>query len=167
MKVFVSNDPELDDVASAWAIRTFNPEADGARFVAQPNDWDGTGMSADDLALKLAAGGRGITRPRPSDAPASSYFREIVERHASPCDRDALGDLIAYVEAPPTSHAEAEVLPDGSRSLVVAVLWAVSLDRVLSDLKASHRDNAGRIYEVMCHCFDGLLSLGLAVSAMR
>ena len=99
MRIFTHFNVDLDAVCSVWAAKQFVSGAAEATVEFRPANWDGAEMSEGDLAVDIAAGGRGMKGEKGENGIVHSCFASIVAGHASAEDRSALANLVRFVDA--------------------------------------------------------------------
>ncbi|RLA82373.1 MAG: hypothetical protein DRG31_07460 [Deltaproteobacteria bacterium] len=109
-RIFVRKNIDLDTICAIWAIRKFVAEKKPVQVLFRSENWKGTGMTDNDLAIGLHAGGKGIVTE-------GSVFSEVVRRFASEKDWAILKPLIRFVGK--TRHI---VLEDSAEPEIVASL---------------------------------------------
>ncbi len=76
-RIYTHLDLDVDTAASIWLWKRLFPE-ETWEVELKPATWDGSGMSADDVALELEAGGHGIRSRRLADGSVQSCFRVLL-----------------------------------------------------------------------------------------
>lgn len=116
MKIFTHFNVDLDAVGSVWAAREFILGAESASVEFRPANWDENGMSEDDLALDMEAGGRGMKGKKEADGIVHYCFASIVSQYASPADQAAPAKLVRFVDAQDSRDSAVKFLaPEASR----------------------------------------------------
>jgi len=145
-----------------WAAREFIPGARSATVEFRPANWDGNGMSENDLALDMEAGGYGMKGEKESDGTVHSCFASIVSQYASPADQEALANLVRFVDAQDSRGSAVKYLaPEASREAQDA-LAMTGLNAVVRALQATHPRNDAMVVERMSEILSGMLQAGRA-----
>lgn len=109
MIVYTHFNVDIDAMLAVWAVvrfvlhhTKFSPGTGSQSQVHikfKSADWDGSGMTENDIAIDILAGGRGIKGDALSDNKGyGSAFAKIMYEHAPEPVREALKDMIEFVE---------------------------------------------------------------------
>lgn len=162
MRIFTHMNVDLDAVCSVWAAQQFIHGAHNAQLAFRPADWDGTGMSEDDLALDIGAGGRGLKGEKGEDGIVHSCFATLVARYASPEEQSALASLVRFVDAQDAHGSAVKFLCPEMDTDVRAVFAATGINAVLRALQTVHTRNDVLVVDRMSEILTGMLKAGLA-----
>lgn len=162
MKIYTHFAVDLDAVCSVWAARQFIPGAKDAAVEFCPANWDGNGMTQDDLAVDISAGGRGMKGEQEESGIVHACFASIVSRYALPGDQQALAGLIRFVDAQDAHGSAVKFLaPEASRE-AQATIATTGLNAVLRALQVTHPRNDALVCERMSEILSGMLQAGRA-----
>jgi hypothetical protein len=168
MRIFTHLNVDLDATCSVWAARKYIPGAQQGEVEFRRADWNGEGMSEEDLALDLDAGGRGWKGEKREDGKISSCFGEIIARHAPANDQLALAPLVKFVEAQDAYGNAVEHLVPQAGKATIECLAATSLNAVLRAFQALYPRDDRKVVEKMSEVLDGILEQGrLRARAVR
>jgi hypothetical protein len=148
---------DLDAASSVWFYRRF--VAPGAEVMFQPANWDGAGLAEGDAALDLDCGIKGR---HGADGRVHSCLATLVEQYASPEDRQALADLVAYVDLQDATGSVVKALGI-LEPTAVRILSATGLNAIFRALKAEAPEADGELLERLAPLFDALLEQGRSV----
>jgi hypothetical protein len=181
---------DLDAVCSVWAAKQFIDGTQNAAVDFRAANWDGSEMAEGDLALDIAAGGRGMKGETGEGGIVHSCFASIVEQYASTADQLALANLVSFVDAQdahgsavkhllrprgdivydyergygadPEFFAESSYVAGQPSGEGVQVLAMTGLNAVLRAFQSTHPRNDSMVVERMSEVFSGMLKAGRA-----
>ena len=160
-KIFTHERVDLDAVCSLWAVLRFIPEARNAAICFRPANWDGAEMNADDIAVDMHAGGRGMKGRKEEKGTVHSCLALLVSRFASPEDQVALASLVAYVDADDVSGYPIKHLAPYLGSSARHVIEAIDLKAVLRAVnRSTHPRSDMAVVQSMFPILNGLLADG-------
>ena len=162
MTIFTHFSVDLDAVASVWFTRRLVPGFLEASVAFKPANWDGTGLEDGDIALDIAAGGKGFKGIENPDGTVSACFKGLLVRHGSEEVQIALANLADYVDAHDSRGNAFKFLAPDLDENAGRILGAASLNVVLRAIQAVNPRNDGVVVEKMGEIFDGILEMNLA-----
>lgn len=119
-------------------------------------------MGDGDLAVDIAAGGRGLKGQKDPDGTVHACFSQIIVEHAPAEDRQALARLIAFIDAQDAHGSAVQHLAPGLDREAAEVLASSGINAVLRALQSRHPRNDALVCERMAEIFDGMLQAGRA-----
>lgn len=140
----------MDAAMSVAAARRFIPGCDDAETIFVPANFDGAGMSEDDVAVDISAGGRGIKGEQDSDGTVHSALASIVAQYATADEQSALERLVSFVDA-------------GDSGQTAFDAHVVGLPQILAAFRiVGGRDGDRLVVERAEEILTGLLQMGLS-----
>jgi hypothetical protein len=162
MKIFTHFNVDLDAVCSVWAAKQFIPGAQDAAVEFRPASWDGNGMAEGDIAVDIAAGGRGMKGEKGENGIVHSCFALIVAEYASSEDQLALASLVRFVDAQDAHGSAVKFLASEASAEAQATLAMTGLNAVLRAFQAVNPRNDAAVVEKMSEILSGMLQAGRA-----
>lgn len=147
-KIFTHLNVDLDAVLSVWFYLRFVLKGE-SEIIFVPADWDGSGMTVEDVALDIDAGGMGIKGRQDKEKRVHSCFRFLVEKYAHPKLYYRIKGLTDLVDHSDTYGASREKRPEKNPNLSLFL----TLSTTINCLREFHNDNdeiiCQRVFEVM------------------
>ncbi len=166
--IFTHVNVDLDAVASVWAVREFVPGQKNSAVEHKPANWDGSGMTENDIAVDIGAGGKGIKGEKTGSGIVHSSFVSIVKQYASTDDQMVLENLVKFVDAQDAyGNAIKFLAPEIADDCSQKVFSATSINAVLRAFQAFYKNNDAMVVERMSEIFSGLLIAGRARQRAR
>lgn len=134
--IFVPTHISLDTAFAVWALWHYAPNFKGAKIRPESPQWDGKGMSPDDIAFNLCAGGKGITGRNAKGV--GSAFKEIMDTYAPAEDMEILSPLMYYVFVENSYGTPARLFLKSFREDTRAMLEKTSIKETLLDLQGAY-----------------------------
>jgi hypothetical protein len=160
VKIFTHVHVDLDAVASVWAARQFIPGASSATVEFVSANWDGNGMSFEDIAVDIEAGGKGLKGEKDLELRVHSCFSLILKKYAAINDQLSLMRIASYIDLEESRGSVLGVLfPDLDKETRL-MLSSANLNMALRSLYQIHGKNDQIVTERMSEIFSGIFNLG-------
>lgn len=164
---------DLDACAAVWAFLKFylnvavvNMDVISSMVRFHPANWGGKEMGENDVALDMAAGGRGWKgekmKMEDGTVRVHSCFADIVAKYASPDEQRALAYLVKYVDIQDMLGAVVKQLVPNADKDAQITLSATGLNSILWGFHGVHKGDNALVLLRMAEIFEGFLHRGLA-----
>ncbi len=152
--------PDLDAHTGRCAVTRFVPGMANAKVIYVPASWDGDGLRKGDMAIDLVAGGKGIKGHRDPDGSTHSAFAYVVNKYASKKEKEALKDLVSFVDIQDAYGSVMNYLIRHTGHDNRRICSQNSFGAVFRALDYAHPNDSETVFKRMLEIFDGYLLMG-------